>query len=50
MPVVIYGGTQGMTSRATGINNRGQIVGVDGDGGRGFIAAPSAQNPLRSAR
>ena len=50
VPVVMRGGTQGMASRATGINNHGQIVGADGDAGRGFIAAPTARNPLRSAR
>ena len=40
VPVVMHGGTQGMASRATGINNHGQIVGMDGDSGRGFIATP----------
>jgi hypothetical protein len=48
-PVVMHGGTQGMASRATGINNRGQIVGTDGDRGQGFIAAPTAGNPLRAS-
>lgn len=32
VPVVTQGGTQGMASRATGINNRGQIFGVSGSG------------------
>ena len=48
VPVVMHGGTQGMASRAIGINNHGQIAGMDGDRGQGFIAAPKAGNPLRA--
>ena len=50
VPVVMHGGTQGMASRATGINNRGHIVGADGERGQGFIATPAGGNPLRAEK
>ena len=45
--VDVHGAPNGLLSQATGINNRGQIAGMDGDGNQGFLATPASANPLR---
>lgn len=45
-PIAIHGRENGALSQANGINNQGQIVGMDGDGNVGFLATPTPANPL----
>lgn len=46
VPLAIHNSPGGALSDARGINNRGQIVGMDGDGNHGFVATPTTGNPL----